>query len=62
MTWVFNRTGQSLPMAMLLHVSVNNFAGVWGEMFPTWDIDDSELEWVHTSTVRGYAKVPIHLA
>ena len=39
MTWVFNRTGQSLPMAMLLHVSVNNFAGVWGEMFPTWDID-----------------------
>ncbi len=28
--------------------------------FPTWDIDDGELEWVHTSTVRGYAKVPIH--
>lgn len=35
MTWVFNRTGQSLPMAMLLHVSVNNFAsGPWGAMFP----------------------------
>lgn len=29
--------------------------------FPTWDIDDNELEWVHTSTVRGYAKVPIHV-
>lgn len=29
--------------------------------FPTWDIDDAELEWVHTSTVRGFAKVPIHL-
>ena len=28
--------------------------------FPTWDIDDTELEWVHTSTVRGFAKVPIH--
>ena len=36
MTWVFNRTGQSLPMAMLLHVSVNNFAGVWSEVFPMW--------------------------
>ena len=29
--------------------------------FPRWEIDDAELEWVHTSTVRGYAKVPIHL-
>jgi cytochrome P450 len=28
--------------------------------FPVWDIEDSELEWVHTSTVRGFAKVPIH--
>jgi membrane protease YdiL (CAAX protease family) len=36
MTWVFNRTGESLPLAMLLHVSVNNFASiVWSEMFPT---------------------------
>jgi hypothetical protein len=22
---------------------------------------DDELEWVHTSTVRGFAKVPLHL-
>jgi cytochrome P450 len=29
--------------------------------FPNWEIDDSELGWVHTSTVRGFAKVPIHL-
>jgi cytochrome P450 len=29
--------------------------------FPSWDIDDSELEWVHTSTVRGFAKVPVHI-
>jgi uncharacterized protein len=28
MTWVFNRTGESLPLAMLLHVSVNNFFSV----------------------------------
>ncbi|GIG39207.1 CPBP family intramembrane glutamic endopeptidase [Cellulomonas phragmiteti] len=36
MTWVFNRTGQSLPMAMLLHVSVNNFAsGPSDILFPT---------------------------
>jgi uncharacterized protein len=27
-TWVFNRTGQSLPLVMLLHVSVNNFFSV----------------------------------
>ncbi|MCC2317921.1 CPBP family intramembrane glutamic endopeptidase [Cellulomonas chengniuliangii] len=43
MTWVFNRTGQSLPMAMLLHVSVNNFSGVWGEMFPWWDMNTAQF-------------------
>jgi cytochrome P450 len=26
--------------------------------FPTWDVDESGLEWVHTSTVRGYETVP----
>jgi cytochrome P450 len=26
--------------------------------FPTWDIDESGLRWVHTSTVRGYETVP----
>jgi uncharacterized protein len=35
MTWVFNRTGQSLPLAMLLHTSVNNFFSLaWTGMFP----------------------------
>jgi len=29
--------------------------------FPTWEIDDTELVPVHTSTVRGYSSVPIHL-
>jgi uncharacterized protein len=36
MTWVFNRTGQSLPLVMLLHVSVNNFFSVAAaDIFPT---------------------------
>ncbi|SDD96633.1 CPBP family intramembrane glutamic endopeptidase [Auraticoccus monumenti] len=36
MSYVFNRTGQSLPLAMLLHVSVNNFTSVlWSDLFPT---------------------------
>lgn len=26
--------------------------------FPTWDVDESGLRWVHTSTVRGYEMVP----
>jgi membrane protease YdiL (CAAX protease family) len=35
-TWVFNRTGQSLPLIMLLHVSVNNFMSVvYSDMFPS---------------------------
>ncbi|MGP3533859.1 CPBP family glutamic-type intramembrane protease [Microbacterium sp. RD1] len=35
MSWVFNRTGQSLPLSMLMHVGVNTFASVmWLEMFP----------------------------
>lgn len=36
MAWIFNSTGQSLPLAMLAHVSVNNFVSViWPEMFPS---------------------------
>ncbi|MET9915390.1 CPBP family intramembrane glutamic endopeptidase [Streptomyces sp. NPDC006476] len=36
MTWVFNRTGESLPLAMLLHTSVNNFISLaWSSMFPS---------------------------
>lgn len=36
MTWVFNRTGESLPLAMLLHTSVNTFFSfAFSQMFPT---------------------------
>lgn len=35
MTWVFNRTGESLPVAIVLHASINNtFSTVWSEIFP----------------------------
>lgn len=38
MAWVFNSTGQSLPLAMLAHVSVNNFISVvYTDMFPSVD-------------------------
>ncbi|WP_432545442.1 CPBP family glutamic-type intramembrane protease [Kineococcus sp. SYSU DK004] len=40
MTWVFNRTGQSLPLAVLAHVGVNNVSSVlWAETFPAIDAD-----------------------
>jgi cytochrome P450 len=29
--------------------------------YPTWEIDDTRLEWVHTSTVRGYTSVPMRV-
>jgi cytochrome P450 len=29
--------------------------------FPTWEVDESRLERVHTSTVRGYASVPMRV-
>ncbi|MFJ7996758.1 CPBP family intramembrane glutamic endopeptidase [Streptomyces sp. NPDC096310] len=39
-TWVFNRTGESMPMALLLHVGINSFASLAAsDMFPTIDFD-----------------------
>lgn len=31
------------------------------DRFGDWHVDESEVDWVHTSTVRGYHHVPIHL-
>jgi cytochrome P450 len=31
------------------------------QRYPTWDVDESRLERVHTSTVRGYASVPMRV-
>lgn len=40
MIWVFNRSGESLPIAILVHAGINNFATlVWGSVFP---VDDPE--------------------
>ena len=36
MTWVFNKTGESLPIVMVLHASINaTYSLVWPEIFPT---------------------------
>lgn len=38
LTWVFNRSGGSLPMVMLTHAGVNNASSVlWPAMFPRLD-------------------------
>jgi CAAX protease family protein len=45
MTWVFNRSGQSLPIAMLVHTSVNNTISIaWADLFPGATTDD--IAWV----------------
>ncbi|WP_432988179.1 CPBP family intramembrane glutamic endopeptidase [Dactylosporangium sp. CA-233914] len=36
MTWVFNRTGESLPVVMVLHAGINTtYSLIWSEVFPT---------------------------
>jgi membrane protease YdiL (CAAX protease family) len=38
MTWVFNRSGESLPIALLLHAGINNYLSIaWSELFPAAD-------------------------
>ncbi|WP_129338252.1 type II CAAX endopeptidase family protein [Cellulomonas endophytica] len=54
MTWVFNSTGQSLPLAVLAHVSVNTFASViWGTTFPTIDADRAMVAMATGATVAA---------
>lgn len=42
MTWVFNRSGESMPLVMLLHTGVNNYLSLaWSDMFPSLDETDA---------------------
>ncbi|GAB7048341.1 CPBP family intramembrane glutamic endopeptidase [Catenuloplanes indicus] len=42
MTWVFNRTGQSVPLIMLLHAGINStYSLIWPEVFPTLESSDT---------------------
>jgi CAAX protease family protein len=44
MTWVFNRTGQSLPIVMILHTGITTtYSSVWTQIFPTLDVIGNPL-------------------
>ncbi|MGX1368646.1 membrane protease YdiL (CAAX protease family) [Streptomyces canus] len=44
MTWVFNRSGESMPLVMLLHTGVNNYLSIaWSDMFPSLKESDAAL-------------------
>ncbi|TSI12690.1 CPBP family intramembrane metalloprotease [Brevibacterium aurantiacum] len=59
MSWVFNRTGQSLPLSMMMHVSANTFASLmWSELFPLLDAD-GELIWIAMALGSSIAAVII---
>lgn len=44
MTWLFNRTGESLPLVMVFHANVNTvFSLAWPAMFPALDAFSDSL-------------------
>lgn len=54
MSWVFNRTGESLPLSMLMHVSVNTFASVlWTDMFPALAGDRAQVAMAAAAVVAA---------
>ncbi|GGC79181.1 CAAX amino protease [Tersicoccus solisilvae] len=56
MAWVFNRTGESLPVAMLLHVGVNNTVSMlWTEIYPGIPADRMILGLAILSTIGAAA-------
>ncbi len=58
-TWLFNRTNESLPVVMLAHVSVNNFASVmWFAMFTTLNPYGQAANW---ASVVGFGAVALVL-
>lgn len=70
-TWVFNRSGESMPLVMLLHCGVNNtFSVIWEDMFPSLSRSDAGHAFLLISGIGalvllaatrgrlGYAKEP----
>jgi len=58
MTSVFNRSGESLPIAMLLHTSINNFASIaWSEFFPGTGTADIAHAFLLSSAVSAVVVV-----
>jgi uncharacterized protein len=56
MSWVFNRTGQSLPLSMLMHAGANTFASTLGaEMFPSLDAQQSLVSMTAVAVVAAAA-------
>jgi len=54
MSWVFNCTGESLPMSMLAHCSVNTVASVlWEQMFPQLHAESALLDMTIIATVAA---------
>lgn len=44
MTWLFNRTGESLPVVLLFHANINTiYSLVWPEIFPHLDAFSGSL-------------------
>ena len=54
MSWVFNRTGESLPLSMLMHAGVNTFASTLAvDMFPTLDAERSLLAFTVAAVIAA---------
>jgi uncharacterized protein len=58
MTWMFNRSGESLPVAMIAHTSVNTFFSVaWSQMFPALPAQDTTNALLLASTAAAMVLV-----
>ncbi|MGO2520685.1 MAG: CPBP family glutamic-type intramembrane protease [Microbacterium sp.] len=58
MSWVFNRTNQSLPISMLLHVGLNNTASILlPDMFPTMTLETNSQMMLIVSAIAAAAVV-----
>lgn len=58
MSWVFNRTGESLPMSMLMHAGTNTFVSSLGaEMFPSLDPEASLLSMTVAAVIASIVLV-----